>query len=147
QYAHERGLVHRDIKPSNLLLAKAPAGQAAIIKILDMGLARLEKPVAGSRTQQLTVLAGNTVLQGTPDYLAPEQALDFHSADIRADIYGLGCTFFFLLTAQPPFPGGSLPQKLLRHQQAEPPDVAAIRDDLPPDVPDILRKMLAKKPE
>lgn len=147
QYAHERGLVHRDIKPSNLLLAKPQAAQAAIVKILDMGLARLEKPVAGSRTQQITVLAGNTALQGTPDYLAPEQALDFHAADTRADIYSLGCTFFFLLTGQPPFPGGSLPQKLLRHQQAEPPDIATSRSDLPPDVPDILRKMLAKKPE
>jgi len=146
-YAHERGLVHRDIKPSNLLLAKPQAAQTALVKILDLGLARLEKPVAGSRTHQLTVLAGNAALQGTPDYLAPEQALDFHAADIRADVYSLGCTFFFLLTGQPPFPGGTLPQKLMRHQMAEPPDVAAVRSDLPPGVPAILGKMLAKKPE
>jgi serine/threonine protein kinase len=147
QYAHERGLVHRDIKPSNLLLAKPQAGGPPTVKILDLGLARLEKPVAGSRTQQLTVLAGNAALQGTPDYLAPEQALDFHAADIRADIYSLGCTLFFLLTGQPPFPGGTLPQKLLRHQQAEPPDITNTRTDLPADVPAILRKMLAKSPD
>jgi serine/threonine protein kinase len=160
QYAHERGLVHRDIKPSNLLVEsrgskvegqKTGSGRTAldsrVVKILDLGLARLEKPAAGSRTQQLTVLAGNAVLQGTPDYLAPEQALDFHAADIRADIYSLGCTFFFLLTSQPPFPGGTLPQKLLRHQQAEPPDITGLRNDLPADVPGIMRKMLAKNPD
>jgi len=147
QYAHERGLVHRDIKPSNLLLAKPQAAGQAIVKILDMGLARLERPVAGSRTQQLTVLAGNAAVQGTPDYLAPEQALDFHAADIRADIYSLGCTLFFLLTGQPPFPGGTLPQKLLRHQQTEPPDISSNLSDLPAELPGILRKMLAKKPD
>jgi serine/threonine-protein kinase len=156
-YAHERGLVHRDIKPSNLLVTGGTANRGTgshhsqlatpQVKILDLGLARLDKPVAGSRTHQLTVLAGNAALQGTPDYLAPEQALDFHAADIRADVYSLGCTLYFLLTAQPPFPGGTLPQKLMRHQMAEPPDIAAVRTDVPPGIPAILTKMLAKKPE
>src|SRR5262249_62431889 len=77
-----------------------------------------------------------------PDYLAPEQALDFHAADIRADIYGLGCTFFYLLTGEPPFGGGTLAQKLWRHQQAEPPAVAA----LPTGLAAVLRKMVAKQP-
>src|SRR5262249_29595825 len=110
QYAHQRGLIHRDIKPSNLLVASsqlsvaskdrppdsAPLGtgnrQLGTVKILDLGLARLRQP-GQSRTANITIAAGGKqVMQGTPDYMAPEQALDFHAADIRSDIYSLGCT-------------------------------------------------------
>jgi hypothetical protein len=87
-----------------------------------------------------------SILIGTPDYLAPEQALDFHGADIRADIYSLGCTFYYLLTGQPPFPGGMLAQKLLRHQQEEPAPLAQVRSDVPREVETVLRRMLAKRP-
>jgi serine/threonine-protein kinase len=172
QYAHERGLVHRDIKPSNLLVSGAASSGSSpgvpkegsssgewsinqilgptpwgIVKILDLGLARLRQPVAGSRTSHLTVIAGKGVMQGTPDYLAPEQAMDFHRADIRADIYSLGCTFYFLLAAQPPFGSGSLSQKLIRHQQAEAPPIEKQREGLPAELPRIIQRMLAKRPD
>jgi len=173
QHAHERGLIHRDVKPSNLMLSFVPGpssfaktantsgpdeGQstrhkAQSIKILDLGLARLQTRIQeepddltlGGRTGSLTPVG--SVMMGTPDYVAPEQALDFHSADIRSDIYGLGCTFFFLLTGEPPFAGGTTLQKLIRHQQAEPPPVEKRRPDLPPQLVLALRKMLAKRPE
>lgn len=152
-HAHEKGLVHRDIKPSNLLVSVKEEGgrpeseavsvgvpsSFGLIKILDMGLARLQWTVNGEVTN-LTTPVGAAVI-GTPDYLAPEQALDFHAADIRADIYSLGCTFFYLLSGEPPFPGGTLTEKLLRHQQADPPPLAA-----PPAVAEIVSRMLAKRP-
>jgi serine/threonine protein kinase len=146
QYAHERGLIHRDIKPSNLLLARsAPTTPGAgSIKILDLGLARLQQ-ATGSSTANLTVAGGQSVMQGTPDYMAPEQALDFHLADIRADIYSLGCTFFFLLTGQPPFSGRTLAEKLMKHQTAQP-AVDRIQPAPPPEVTGLLLKMLAKDP-
>jgi serine/threonine protein kinase len=165
QHAHERGLVHRDIKPSNLLVSiGAGTGEKSRsyekprsthhspltthqVKLLDLGLARLNQPVQGSRTAELTLLAGEAVTQGTPDYMAPEQALDFHTADIRADIYSLGCTFYFLLTGKPPFPAHSLTQKLMGHQQAEPFGMAELRRRLPAGIMAVLDKMLAKKPE
>jgi len=161
QHAHEKGLVHRDIKPSNLLVSQAKpplkptssteldmsacGSEYGLVKILDLGLARLQQPAEGSRTRNLTLLAGNQVMQGTPDYMAPEQALDFHSADIRADIYSLGCTLYFLLAGKPPFEG-SLHEKLLKHQTAEPAHITSVRGDVPAGLLPIMRKMLAKKP-
>jgi serine/threonine protein kinase len=156
-HAHQRGLVHRDIKPSNLLLAGLPShgGGLGTVKILDFGLARLQRnPVDGlapeaagadDRTQTLTPPSG--VMMGTPDYVSPEQALDFHQADIRADIYSLGCTFFYLLTGRPPFDGGTVVQKLWKHQQAPPPPLERFRTDVPPGPAQALHKMLAKRPE
>ena len=85
-------------------------------------------------------------MQGTPDYMAPEQALDFHSADTRADIYSLGCTFFYLLAGKPLFGGGSLAEKLMKHQHGEPPPLRQVRPDAPAELDAILQKMLAKKP-
>src|SRR5207302_5038885 len=107
QHAHQRGLVHRDIKPSNLFLT------AEGVKLLDLGLAR---PQAAGAQGELTQ---NNSVMGTPDYLAPEQAVDPRKAGARSDLYSLGCTLYFLLTGQPPFPEGTLTQKLLAHQQAE----------------------------
>ena len=124
QHAHERGLVHRDIKPSNLLVAlpsmwtgQPPAGASTwgLVKILDLGLARLSD---GLRSSKSLTLEGH--LMGTPDYMAPEQADDPHRADIRADLYSLGCTFHLLLTGRPPFAGGNFLQKVNRHR-SEPP--------------------------
>ena len=147
QYAHERGLVHRDIKPSNLLATKGPGQRRqGMVKIMDLGLARLQEPVQGSRTRNLTVLAGGAVMQGTPDYMAPEQALDFHNASTSADIYSLGCTFYFLLTGQPPFGGATLVEKLVRHQQMDPPALDTFRQDLPPEVGAVVRRMMSKQP-
>ena len=113
QHIHSRGLVHRDIKPSNLMLT--PQGT---IKILDLGLARLQQPV--NQATVATVTTTGSVLMGTLDYMAPEQAMDFRRVDIRADIYSLGCTFYFLLTGRAPFADGPATQKLLMHQLKEP---------------------------
>lgn len=143
-YAYQRGLVHRDIKPANLLLSRTDNGPT--VKLLDLGLARLLEPGKRSQTANLTMISSKAVMQGTPDYMAPEQALDFHTADARSDIYSLGCTFYFLLAGQPPFPGGTLAQKLMRHQQAEPP-LAALRAQLPAGLENVLRRMLAKQPD
>jgi serine/threonine protein kinase len=143
QHAHERGLVHRDIKPANLLVGRTAAGFGTV-KIADLGLARLRQS-AGDLTLSPTLTPRGSALMGTPDYLAPEQALDFHGADIRADIYSLGCTFYYLLTGQPPFPG-NLTEKLLRHQQEEPPALERFRGDVPSGLSALLRKMMAKRP-
>jgi serine/threonine-protein kinase len=138
QHAHEQGMVHRDIKPHNLLVA-ARGGQ---VKILDMGLARVDVPAAGAAG----ALTLEGAVMGTPDFLAPEQAIDAHSVDIRADIYSLGCTLYFLLTGQPPFVGGSLAQKLAWHLHAEPQPIEDLRRDVPPALAAVVRKMMAKKP-
>ena len=99
QHAHEQGMVHRDIKPSNLLLARPQGSQAGgVVKLMDLGLARLRSDDTKEMTQTGAVM-------GTADYIAPEQAADASRADVRADIYGLGCTLYFLLAGQPPFPG------------------------------------------
>jgi serine/threonine protein kinase len=144
QYIHERGLVHRDIKPSNLLLVNNAKGQLTI-KILDLGLARLLRRASGEPATAIT--RPNSTLMGTVDYLAPEQAVDSHQVDIRADIYSLGCTFFYLLTGQPPFPGGSETVKLMRHQFAPIPNVRTLRPDVPEGVALTIAKMLAKEPK
>jgi serine/threonine-protein kinase len=157
QYAHEHGLVHRDIKPSNLLVTrdttqgpvggkrgtKVPASQS-VIKILDMGLARMawtdEEATAASLSQDGSVL-------GTPDYMAPEQAKDAKTVDGRADIYSLGCTLYFLLTGQVPFRGSNSMEKLLKHQTEEAPPIDKMRSDVPGPVRALVKKMMAKRPE
>ncbi len=139
QHAHERGLVHRDIKPANLLVTNA--GQ--VVKVLDMGLAR---PQVESDDGASTLTQEGSVM-GTPDYIAPEQARDAHQADIRADLYSLGCTMYYLLTGQVPFPGGTLTEKLLKHQMDEPTPVCLVRPDAPPAVEEVVQVLMAKRPE
>jgi formylglycine-generating enzyme required for sulfatase activity/serine/threonine protein kinase len=141
QHAHEKGLVHRDIKPANLFLNP----QSGMVKVLDLGLARLQQQSADD-----TPAAGLThsgAVMGTPNYMAPEQALHPHQVDIRADIYGLGCTLHYLLTGQPPFPGGEMAEKLVKHQLHEPVPVEQLRPDVPLKVAAIVRKSMAKRPE
>jgi serine/threonine protein kinase len=135
-HAHEQGLIHRDIKPGNLILSRS-----GTVKILDMGLARLEGP-DGS----LGLTKVGTVV-GTPEYLAPEQAKDSHNIDPRADLYSLGCTLYYLLTGQPPFKCNSLPELLLKHQTEEPPPLEKYRPEIPPQLWLVVKKLLAKKPE
>ena len=113
-HAHQAGMVHRDIKPGNLLV-----NENQVVKILDLGLARFFGAEEDDE-ESLTVAHDEKVL-GTADYLAPEQALDSHGVDARADIYSLGCTFYFLLTGHPPFTEGTLAQRLMAHQTKEPP--------------------------
>lgn len=135
-HAAERRVVHRDIKPSNLLIT--PEGR---VKLIDMGLARLRH--MDSAAAELTA---SGVTLGTFDYISPEQARDPRNADVRSDIYSLGCTFFYMLVGRPPFPEGTVLQKLLQHQADEPPDLRALRPDASPELAQVLRKMLAKDP-
>jgi serine/threonine protein kinase len=133
QYIHQTGLVHRDIKPGNLLLHYAKDS----IKILDMGLARF----FNDNDELLT----RGVL-GTVDYFAPEQTLDSHAVDIRADIYGLGGTFSFLLTGCPPFEGASVIEKIQGHRRREPRPIRTVRPDVPEALVAVVQKMMAKDP-
>ncbi len=135
-HADARHVVHRDIKPSNVLIT--PTG---FVKVIDMGLARMRQvnPVEGD-------LTASGVTLGTFDYIAPEQARDPRNADVRSDIYSLGCTFYFMLTGRPPFPEGTVLQKLLQHQGEPPPDVRQFRPDLPEAANRVLQKMMAKEP-
>ena len=138
QHAHAAGLVHRDIKPGNLLV-----DNSGVVKLLDLGLARFFE---GNEETSLTVQHDERVL-GTADYLAPEQAVDSHQVDARADIYSLGCTLYFCLTGHPPFTQGTLAQRLLAHQTKEPTRVETERPEVPASLGEILRKMMAKEPD
>jgi serine/threonine protein kinase len=135
EHAHEAGLVHRDVKPGNLLVD--PSG---IVKLLDLGLARFAPEGQDSLTKQFDE---NTVM-GTADYLAPEQALNLHNVDRRADIYSLGATLYALLAGQPPFGEGSVTQKLLWHQMRDPAPLCHRRSDIPYEIGEIVSKMMAK---
>ena len=161
QCAHEQRLVHRDVKPSNLMLALTSGGResadvvphqpahagrspAAAVKLLDLGLARL--PVASVAGGSLT---SSGMIMGTPDYIAPEQINNSHDVDIRADIYSLGCSFYYLLIGQPPFAApdhATVYDKLKAHVEQEPPDVRRLRRDVPSGLVDILLRMVAKQP-
>ncbi len=139
QHGYEMGLVHRDIKPANLLLARD-----GTIKVLDYGLARFFDNRADDFTRRHE---GNSII-GTADYLAPEQAIDCSDVDVRADIYALGCTAYYLFTGQPPF-GREIPThtKLLMHQSKEPVPLRDVRPDLDPGLCEVFRKMMSKDPK
>jgi eukaryotic-like serine/threonine-protein kinase len=190
QHAFERGMVHRDIKPANILVTRGIASDRrhssgvvprpieklarssgmlkrsapmlhypwGVVKILDMGLARC----SGIFPNESTNITQVGSVMGTPEFIAPEQARDSHNSDIRADLYSLGCTLYFLLTGQAPFPDGTLTEKLLQHQfnEADPVDIvrtAAVaewklpegttRDHVPTAVDAVIRKLLAKNPD
>jgi serine/threonine-protein kinase len=136
QHAHEQGVIHRDIKPSNLLL-KAAGGP---VKVADFGLARWREAAAEG-------LTGTGGLLGTADYIAPEQAVDARSVDRRADLYGLGCALYCLLSGEPPFPGGSLVQKVLRHVGEQPKPVDAVRPEVSPALAAVVMRLMAKRPQ
>jgi serine/threonine protein kinase len=136
QHAHSQMLIHRDIKPGNILVDRL-----GIVKILDLGLARF----FNDDNDDLTKKYEESVL-GTADYLAPEQAVDSHAVDGRADIYSLGATFYFLLTGQPPFAEGTVAQKLLWHQSKNPRPVREVRADVPESVAVVVARMMAKNP-
>jgi serine/threonine-protein kinase len=144
QYAYEQGMVHRDIKPANMLLQPGPRG---LVKISDFGLARLmdqPPPVEGGVG---TIVTKENTVMGTPDYLSPEQARNLHHADIRSDLYSLGCTFYFILTGRVPFPGGTTLEKLVRHTTEQPTPLEQLRPDLPANIVNVVRRLMAKKPE
>ncbi|WP_165227409.1 serine/threonine-protein kinase [Aquisphaera insulae] len=135
-HASDRGVVHRDIKPSNIILT--PQGRA---KLVDMGLARrFERDTDHGLTQ-----SGMTL--GTFDYISPEQARDPRDVDVRSDLYSLGCTMFHMLAGRPPFPGGTVLQKLLQHQEEPPPDIRGLNDSVPAELGRLIGKLLAKDRE
>jgi serine/threonine protein kinase len=141
-------MVHRDIKPSNLLVQPSldPANSAGMVKITDFGLAQLteDNAVADSSEPGESIFGGHSVVMGTPDYLSPEQGRSLESVDIRSDIYSLGCTLYYLLTGEAPFPGGTPLEKVTRHATTEPEPVEHLRPVVPPGVAAIVRRMMAK---
>jgi serine/threonine-protein kinase len=168
QHAHECGMIHRDIKPANLLVSGGPftsagsragAKNACQLKILDMGLARWTDPDA---QQSLLNLTQRGIVMGTPEFMAPEQAIDSSQCDIRADLYSLGCTFYFLLAGREPFHEGSITDKLIQHQRATPEPMGSVRaaqlralrteppsgaaDEVPESVAEVVHFLMAKKP-
>jgi serine/threonine-protein kinase len=134
QHAHEAGLIHRDVKPANLLVNKDGK-----VKLLDLGLA-----LYSDETQASLTMDYNDKVLGTADYLAPEQALNSHDVDPRADIYGLGCSLYFLLTGHPPFPEGTIAQRIAKHQKLMPEDIRKDRPDCPGELDGICVKMMQK---
>jgi serine/threonine-protein kinase len=166
QHAFEIGMVHRDIKPANILVQCGPQtgsgtpktigpglgpgtaeGRAGpwVAKILDFGLARLHD--GDSETAPAPALVRENVVMGTPDFLSPEQAQNLPQVDIRSDIYSLGCTLYYLLTAQVPFPGGTTLEKLIRHSTEDPVPLDQIRPDLPETVVALVGRLMARNIE
>ena len=137
QHAHERGLVHRDIKPGNTLVDRA-----GLARLLDLGLVRSESDGDSKLTSPL---GGGRSILGTVDYLAPEQALDSSAVDIRADIYSLGATLYFLLAGHPLFPEGRAGQKLMWQQSREPAPIDQLRPEVPAGLAAVVHQALAKK--
>lgn len=142
-YAHGRGVIHRDIKPANILV-----DDQGDVKILDMGLARLQQSAEetladGSQTQ----LTSSQFFMGTIDYMAPEQARNTRLADHRSDIYSLGCTFYFLLTAKPVYDGETTVERILAHREQPIPRLSDLSPSIPSEVDRIFETMMAKDPD
>ncbi|MFO0876658.1 MAG: serine/threonine-protein kinase [Gemmataceae bacterium] len=151
QCAHLLGMVHRDLKPANILVQwHGLLGESSpgLVKISDFGLARLATPAEPlpGHTRATLLTHDNTVM-GTPDYLSPEQARSLHKTDIRSDLYGLGCTFYFLLTGQVPFPGGTALDKIIRHATEKPHPLAELRPEVPAEVVSVVERLMAKVPD
>jgi serine/threonine protein kinase len=162
QHAHEQGMVHRDIKPSNLMVSLPPSETRkstqqdqllfrpeedellkGVVKILDLGTALITQSV-DSTSEQWT---RQGALMGTPDYLAPEQAIDSHAVDIRADLYSLGCTLYYLLAGKPPFGEYPLMRKLMMHQNGDARPLRDLQPAVPAALEAIVNRLMAKPKE
>jgi serine/threonine protein kinase len=141
QHAHECRMVHRDIKPGNLMIDWDAEGRG-VIKIMDMGLVRLDE-----EKEELTAVTRAGQVMGTPDYMSPEQGWNTAKVDIRSDIYSLGCTFYRMLTARMPFPGDNPLQVLMARCSKDAPAPKLLRPDLPDAIDAIVRKMTLRDPE
>jgi eukaryotic-like serine/threonine-protein kinase len=137
QHAHERGFLHRDVKPSNLLISTS-----GVVKIADLGLARLVHSEAASLTD-----AGSVV--GTANYVSPEQVRG-DEIDARSDLYSLGCALYRMLAGNVPFPAPQFKtrdSKLHGHSELIPEPLGKVRPELPPELPAIVNRLMAKSPE
>ncbi len=140
QHAADKGMAHRDVKPQNLILTRD--GDKPVVKVLDFGLAK----VRSEKGVELE-LTGEGRMLGTPHYIAPEQILDAAHADTRADIYGLGCTLYYLLTGAAPFAGrGSLFEILQAHRTVAPRPLNQARPEVPAELAAVVAKMMDKGP-
>ena len=137
EYAHRLGVVHRDVKPSNLLLAGDNT-----VKLLDLGLARLQGPAAAECD-----LTTTGAVMGTVDFMAPEQALNTKDADERSDIYSLGMTLWYLLTGRPPYDADSVVARLLAHRESPIPKLEDFRPEISEEIADLFCRMVAKRPD
>ena len=138
EFAHKQGVIHRDIKPANLLL-----DTSGVVKILDMGLARIEAADVATQAD----LTGTGAVMGTVDYMAPEQAISTKHADARSDLYSLGISLWFLLTAKAAYEGDSLMSRLLAHRDQPIPSLRSVREDVSESLDAVFRKCIAKKAE
>ena len=141
QYAHEQGLVHRDIKPHNILVTPEPDFLTPHARILDFGLAHI-----AAQSNSLRDVTQTGAVLGTADYIAPEQAMSAKHADIRSDIFGLGCTLFQLITGELPFQGNNVMEKLMARITTIPPSVSALRAEAHSDLDDLVANMLRTNP-
>ncbi len=139
EYVHVQGMIHRDMKPANLL-----RDASGTVKVTDLGLARISSASTALHSNALTQAGG---VLGTVDYMPPEQALDSTNLDHRSDIYSLGATLYYLLTGQPPYPGQTMMDTLLKHRDAPIPSLSATRQDVPAALDDLYRRMMAKTTE
>ena len=138
EFAHKQGVIHRDIKPANLLL-----DTSGVVKILDMGLARIEAADVATQAD----LTGTGAVMGTVDYMAPEQAISTKHADARSDLYSLGISLWYLLTAKSAYDGDSLMARLLAHRDQPIPSLRSVREDVSESLDAVFRKSIAKKPD
>ena len=139
EHAHKQGIIHRDIKPANLLL-----DEDGVVKVLDMGLARIEAGDDEKTVSRELTMAGTVM--GTVAYMSPEQAADSTQADHRSDIYSLGCTLYFLLTGKPPYQEGTSVKTIFAHRDKAVPALGATASNVPEELIAVYHRMLAKKP-
>jgi serine/threonine protein kinase len=152
QHLHEQGMVHRDIKPANLMIVPGGAPgpndttMRSAVKILDMSLARALSEDSIDESADQPQLTTEGTLLGTPDYMAPEQARDAHAADIRADVYSLGCVLYHLIAGQSPFPDSNIISQMIRHASEEPKPLKMFNPAVPDGLQQIVSWMMAKDP-
>lgn len=142
QHAHEHGMVHRDIKPSNIMVTVDSVSGHPHVKIMDFGLSRLVSETENDDSQRTRTGA----IMGSPDYIAPEQASRAKDADIRADLFSLGCTLYHMLTGQLPFPGDNIMEKLMARTTFVPPLVSSLRPDVTPEIDEIVATLMRLDP-